>query len=181
MEENRQLRDRIQQLEMAWQNMTKILGAMSIPVPPTQSTTSVRPDVLTALPLSPAPTTSSPKSEPIFDEPSTLLSESTCELAAGGSLGTLFGDSIIDRSEAVGTTTNNNNTHTPALFDNSLTSPTTSTPRWDGSLLLSTPLDQGYNEMDRLLSILPSPNHDAGLTSILSSNNEDWAWLNDGF
>lgn len=81
--ENAELRARIQQLEQAWQNMTKILGTMIIPPQLPLQTTSI--SALTKssssptglhLPLSPAPTTSS-GSESV----DVLASEPTCELA----------------------------------------------------------------------------------------------------
>jgi len=74
--ENAELRARIEQLEQAWQNMTKILGTMilpsQLPVQPTTSTISGL-----NLPLSPAPSSSSPGSSESLD----LASEPTCELA----------------------------------------------------------------------------------------------------
>lgn len=79
--ENKELRERIQQLEQAWQNMTKILGAMSIPVPQQQQQHPVLSNSIPSdpsLPLSPAPT-ASPKSEPT--EVVVIASEPTCELA----------------------------------------------------------------------------------------------------
>lgn len=84
--ENAELRARIQQLEQAWQNMTKILGTMVIPSQlPGQSTStfikaSPSPTGLNLdlnLPLSPAPTSSSGSSSESLD----LASEPTCELA----------------------------------------------------------------------------------------------------
>jgi len=71
----------------------------------------------------------------------------------------------------------------------------TASGHWDehSTLLLTdpitTPLDHGYNEMDRLLELLPSPvgldqGLDIGLGSIMNSNsnnnNDDWSWLNEG-
>ena len=48
-----------------------------------------------------------------------------------------------------------------------------------------TPFDNGYNDMDRLLQLFPSPSLDQGLDVTLSSviinnNNDDWNWLNEG-
>jgi bZIP transcription factor len=73
--ENAELRARIQQLEQAWQNMTKILGTMILPSQLPVQTTST-PSGLN-LPLSPAPSSSSPGSSESLD----LASEPTCELA----------------------------------------------------------------------------------------------------
>lgn len=82
--ENAELRARIQQLEQAWQNMTKILGTMIIPsqLPgqPTSTFTKALPSpsgLNLNLPLSPAPTSSSGSSSESLD----LASEPTCELA----------------------------------------------------------------------------------------------------
>lgn len=83
--ENKELRERIQQLEQAWQNMTKILGAMSIPLPQQQqhnkssSLSSSSSQQHLSMPLSPAPT-ASPKSESV-EFVAAASSESTCELA----------------------------------------------------------------------------------------------------
>lgn len=89
VKENQELRGRIQQLELAWQNMTKILGAMSIPLPPSFNAevesqrqpvlSRTSNDTITSMPLSPAPT-ASPKSEPV-EEPNVSSTEPTCELA----------------------------------------------------------------------------------------------------
>ncbi|PVF99372.1 hypothetical protein CPB86DRAFT_731345 [Serendipita vermifera] len=101
LKENQDLRARVQQLELAWQNMTKILATMAIPVPlPSSSspastsalpamaaapTMMTRPTAITTntplsndpkLPLSPAPTSSSSS-----DSLDAITSEPTCELA----------------------------------------------------------------------------------------------------
>jgi hypothetical protein len=60
---------------------------------------------------------------------------------------------------------------------------------WDehSSLLLTehvtTPFGSGYNDMDRLLELIPSPSLDQGVDITLSSvinNSDDWTWLNEG-
>lgn len=76
--ENAELRARVQQLELAWQNMTKILGSMAIPVPQADRS-AVKSPVLN-FPLSPAPTSvSSLSASDVPIEPTS--SESTRELA----------------------------------------------------------------------------------------------------
>jgi hypothetical protein len=50
-------------------------------------------------------------------------------------------------------------------------------------------LGEGYNEMERLLGLLPSPGGEHGLNLTLdpslttlptSTNHDDWSWLNEG-
>jgi len=75
VQENAALKVRVQQLELAWQNMAKLIGSM--PLLQAQPTPSFRPHVqpLFSLPLSPAPTTlSAPESLETPAEP-------TCESA----------------------------------------------------------------------------------------------------
>ncbi|CAG8604318.1 1922_t:CDS:1 [Acaulospora colombiana] len=90
LQENQDLRARVQQLELAWQNMTKILATMAIPVPLPSSSSAALPAMATTtrpttntpisndpkLPLSPAPTSSSSS-----DSLDAITSEPTCELA----------------------------------------------------------------------------------------------------
>ena len=75
VQENAALKARVQQLELAWQNMAKLIGSM--PLIQAQSAPALRPHVqpLLSLPLSPAPTTlSAPESLETPAEP-------TCESA----------------------------------------------------------------------------------------------------
>lgn len=108
-----------------------------------------------------------------------LFSRSRDVPAAGGPLGALFNHQALVGAEQVAAS---------PVFDINNTSTTSSVGHWDEhSLLLTnpvtTPLDDGYGEMDRLLELLPSPTLDQGLDIGLSSvinNTDDWNWLNEG-
>ncbi|KAG8816040.1 hypothetical protein FRC17_000490 [Serendipita sp. 399] len=103
--------------------------------------------------------------------------------AAGGSLGALFGPQTSIGAEQMGTT---------PVYDLTNASPVTS-DQWTASALLLTninhdsssaaALSHGYSEMDRLLDLLPSSvpeqSLDLGLGPLVSSNPDDWSWLNE--
>jgi hypothetical protein len=177
--ENADLRARVQQLELAWQNMTKILGSMAIPVPQVDRS-AVKSPVLN-LPLSPAPTTVSSLSAsdaPI--EPTS--SESTRELAAGISFEALFDPQIIVGADQLRTTTMydvNQKPASPVINDQCSLLLTPAVEGADNGMIS---LEHGYSEMDRLLDLLPSTTPelglDAGLVSAIS-NPDDWSWLNE--
>ncbi|CCA66383.1 hypothetical protein PIIN_00069 [Serendipita indica DSM 11827] len=173
--ENAELRARVQQLELAWQNMTKILGSMAIPVPQADRS-AVKSPVLN-FPLSPAPTSVSS-----FTVRDCLHRDSP---AAGTSFEALFDPQILVGAEHTGTTTMYNVNQKPA-------SPVVNDHHDQCSLLLTPVVDSadnglislehGYSEMDRLLDLLPSTTPelglDAGLASAIS-NPDDWSWLNE--
>lgn len=169
-QENAQLRERIQNLEQAWQNMTKIIGAFAIP-----STTQTTPKF--DFPVSPtAPSLS------VSDSTADASSEPTCEPAAGGPFSEIISPQIV-----IGTTTADW-LGTTSVYDHTTAAASTLQPNEQQCLMpLIAPnsnpcYGDGLSEMDHLLGLLP---HTEQLTlpegvSIAHMNSSEWDWLNEG-